>query len=136
MADRNTGAVGGPDRDRDDPDALGASGAGRPTAHDIAARLLAFSRLRRKVFQPYGMAVNDIAWQLLLALFVAQERGTRVNIYRLCEDVPVPKGISVRWLRALRASGMIDYDDETHGLSAPVRLTPAAEDSLRDLIDA
>ena len=115
---------------------IGTSGSGRPTAQEIASRLLAFSRIRERVFKPYGLAVNDIAWQLLLVLFVAQERGSRVNVYRLCEDVPVPKGVSVRWLRALRTSGMIDYDDMSFGSSAPVRLTPAAEDSLRDLIEA
>lgn len=115
---------------------IGASGSGPPTAHDNASRLLAFSHIRSRVFEPYGLAVNDIAWQLLLALFIAQERGLRVTIYRLCDDVPVPKSVSVRWLRALRGSGMIDYDDATFGLSASVRLTPAAEDSLRDLIDA
>jgi phosphatidylserine/phosphatidylglycerophosphate/cardiolipin synthase-like enzyme len=112
------------------------TGNSRPTAQDIASRLLAFSQIRRKVFEPYGMTVNDIAWQLLLALFVAQERRRRVDIYRLCDDVPVPKTVSVRWLRALRSSGMIDYDDRSAGLSALVRLTPAAEDSLRDLIEA
>lgn len=128
MPDRNMGGI--------EPDAIGVRGSARRPLHDIAFRLLAFSRLRARVFEPYGMAVNDIAWQLLLALFVAQERGARTNLYRLCEDVAVPKGVSVRWLRALRSSGMIDYDDALHGLSAPVRLTPAAEDSLRDLLDA
>lgn len=118
------------------PDEIGVPDVDRPTAHDIAARLLAFSEVRLKVFEPYGMTVNDIAWQLLLRCFVAQERGVHTTIYRLCDELSVPKSASVRWLRALRSCGMVDYHDEAIGLSATVRLTPAAEHSLRDLMEA
>ncbi len=118
------------------PDERGPSDVNRPTAHDIAARLIAFGEVRTKVFEPFGMPVNDIAWQLLLRCFVAQERGLRTSIYRLCDEMPVPKSVSVRWLRALRGSGMVEYDEDASGLSATIRLTTNAEGSLRDLLDA
>ena len=122
--------------DHHEPGETTAAGRDRPSAEDIALRLLAFSRLRLKVFEPYGMTVNDIAWQLLLTCFVAQQHDRALSIYKVCDEVPVPKSVSVRWLRALRACGMIEYDESKLGLSAPVRLTPPAVHSLRDLMDA
>ena len=117
-------------------DERGSADVERPTAHDIAARLIAFSEVRTKVFEPFAMPVNDIAWQLLLRCFVAQERGLRTSVYRLCDEMSVPKSVSVRWLRALRGCGMVEYDEDSGELSAAVRLTTRAEDVLRDLLDA
>lgn len=117
-------------------DERGAADTDRPTAHDIAARLIAFGEVRTRVFEPFAMPVNDIAWQLLLRCFVAQERGLRTSIYRLCDDMSVPKSVSVRWLRALRGCGMVEYDEEAGALSAAVRLSTKAESVLRDLLDA
>lgn len=116
-------------------DALGASGAGRPTAHDRATRMLAFSQARIAAFAPFDLAITDIAWELLLALFVGQERGHRLSLRALCDTLDLPRTVSVRWLRALEAAGLLAYDDRVDGLSALVRLTPAAESALRGLIE-
>jgi hypothetical protein len=116
------------------PGSVGASGSGRPTAHDTATRMLAFSRARAQAFASHGMLINEVAWELLLGLFVAQERGRRLTVQRLCGDVALPAAVAVRWVRALRAHGLVGYDDQD-GQAAGVRLTPAAETALRALID-
>lgn len=116
------------------PGSVGASGSGRPTAHDTAMRMLAFSKARLQAFAPHDMMINDVAWDLLLGLFVAHERGRRLTVQGLCGEVPLPDAVAVRWVRALRANGLVGYDDQD-GPAAPVRLTPAAETVLRGLID-
>ena len=113
---------------------VGAAGSGRPTTHDIATRMLAFSKARLQAFQAYDIVINDIAWELLLGLFVAQERGQRIGIYQLCSDIPVHRRVSIRWLRALRASGLVEYDD-LDGSTAQARLTRSADSALRHLIE-
>ena len=114
--------------------APGASGTGRPTPHDVAVKMLAFSAARIAAFAAFDLAINDIAWELLLALFVAQERGVALSVYGLCDTIDQPKGVSVRWLRALRACRLVDYGDDTGRSATAVRLTPAAADALRGLI--
>jgi hypothetical protein len=115
------------------PGSLGASGSGRPTAHDTATRMLAFSKARLQAFAPHGMVINDVAWELLLSLFIAQERGRRLTVPGLCGEVPLSGAVVLRWVRALRAGGLIAYDEQDG--TAAVRLTPAAETVLRRLID-
>lgn len=117
------------------PGKLGAAGSGRPTAHDIATRMLAFNTARDAAFAPYGMVVNDIAWELMLRMFVAQERGVRLTVQQLCGDVATPRGVSLRWARALQANGLLDYDERA-GLSAQVRLPVVAAQVLRQLLEA
>lgn len=118
------------------PGGLGAAGSGRPTAHDIAMRMLMFSKARLKAFAMHDVPINDAAWELLLGLFVAQERGQRLSLHKLCADVPLPAAVSLRWLRALQAAGMIQYDDRSEGMAAQARLTPVAEGVLRGLIES
>ena len=112
-----------------------ASGTGPPTGLDVAARMLAFAQARSAAFAPFDLIVNDIAWELLLASFVAQERGQPVSIAALCDTLDLPRMVPVRWLRALGAAGLIDYSDEKDGQSALVQLTPAADQVLRQLIE-
>lgn len=114
---------------------LGAAGAGRPIAHDVAMRMLAFAQARIRAFAPFDLVINDVAWELLLALFVAQERGRRLSIAALCDTLDPPPTVSFRWLRALATAGLVDYDDNVEGQSSLVRLTPAADQALRGLIE-
>ncbi|MEG3088386.1 hypothetical protein [Sphingomonas sp. PB4P5] len=114
---------------------IGAAGSGRPTAHDIATRMLAFSQTRLAAFAAYDMVVNDVAWDLLLSLFIAHERGRRVTVQKLCDAVPLPGAVTLRWVLALRTSGLLRYNDQ-EGMAAQVRLTPAADGVVRGLIEA
>ena len=114
---------------------LGAAGSGRPTAHDIATRMLAFSKARLGAFAPYGMVINDVAWDVLLILFVAQERGQRLSLRQACQDIALPFAVTLRWVRALHDSGLVAYDEQGEGMAAPVRLTPAAEGAMRGLLE-
>ena len=112
----------------------GTTDGGRPTAYDTASRMLAFSNARLLAFERFGLVVNDIAWEVLLTLFVAQERGRRLSLHRLCDDISVPMAVAVRWARALRAHRLVDYEG-MDGMVAQVRLTPAADAALRELIE-
>ncbi|MEN2787074.1 hypothetical protein ACFOKI_07855 [Sphingomonas qilianensis] len=114
---------------------IGAAGSGRPTAHDTATRMLAFNTARLAAFAPHGLIVSDAAWDVLLALFVAQERGLRLTIATLCDELPMPRASTLRWVRALHASGLLQEDDRSAGLTAAARLTPAADAALRGLIE-
>ena len=95
--------------------------------------MLAFAKARAVAFAAHDLPINDIAWEVLLGLFVAQEHGRRLTLQKLCDEMRAPTSATLRWVRALRASGLVHYDDQI-GIIAPARLTPAGEGTLRGLI--
>lgn len=80
---------------------------GKPLSPEarLARELIAARRTRDEMF---GAALfGEPAWDMLLHLFVAYERGEHVKPAALAEAVPVAPAAAERWLRALEKAGHV-----------------------------
>jgi DNA-binding MarR family transcriptional regulator len=70
-----------------------------------ASRILAARQQRRKYFSPE--IFGEPAWEMLLALYVAEERGPRLTVTRLCHNSGFPLTTALRWLHFLEAEHLV-----------------------------
>ena len=70
----------------------------------------------------------DPAWDLLLAAYICEAEGSVITIARVHGRTGMPLVVASRWLRALRAEGLCEYEDggNTALVTTPFRLTSAA----------
>lgn len=97
----------------------------------VANWWLAARRLRTNVFRP-GL-FSDPAWDILLDLYTAEERGERVKITSLIGATAIPHSTIIRWARIMTQEGLlVRQKDPRDGRRIYVRLSPEA----RDLMEA
>lgn len=74
---------------------------------------------------------RDPAWDMLLDLFCAHERGDRVSVSALCGSAGVPPSTALRQLVRLEAHGMVERaGDSTDLRRSWVHATPKALASI------
>jgi hypothetical protein len=91
------------------------------------ARLVFESRRGRDA--SFGSALfADPAWDLLLAAYICEAEGSVSTIARVHGRTAMPLVGASRWMRALRAEGLLEYEDggNTALVTTPFRLTSAA----------
>jgi DNA-binding MarR family transcriptional regulator len=97
----------------------------------VANWWLAARRLRTNVFRP-GL-FSDPAWDILLDLYTAEDRGERVKITSLIGATAIPHSTIIRWARIMTQEGLlVRQKDPRDGRRIYVRLSPEA----RDLMEA
>jgi DNA-binding MarR family transcriptional regulator len=70
-----------------------------------ACQLIHERRLRDQYFDP--ALFGEPAWDMLLDLYAARERGKRISVSSLCIAAAVPPTTALRWITLLESAGMI-----------------------------
>jgi DNA-binding MarR family transcriptional regulator len=113
--------------------ALRVDAAGPPDAAATAEALLSARRDRSQALGPGLFA--DPAWDMLLALFAAAERGEALPVTRLCTAAGVPQTTALRWLEQLEQGRLIvRAADAADARRTLVSLAPDAREKMRALI--
>lgn len=104
------------------------------TATSLTENFIRLRRQRDKIFG--GSLFADPAWDMLLDLFVAQEKGLRpVSTSSLCIASAVPATTALRWIETLVQQGLVSrHADPKDGRRVFVRLTDEAWQKMRDLL--
>ncbi len=93
---------------------------------DKAQRAYRNRRRRAEVFGDESL-FGEPAWDILLDLFVAGERGKRVAVTSACIGSGVPSTTALRWLNVLEARGLVEREeDNADARRSFVRLTGKA----------
>jgi DNA-binding MarR family transcriptional regulator len=104
-----------------------------PDAAAVAEALLAARRGRGEALGPGLFA--DPAWDMLLALFSAAERGEALPVTRLCAAAGVPQTTALRWLEQLEGARLIARAaDSADARRTLVSLAPDAREKMRALL--
>ena len=113
--------------------ALRVEAGGPPDAAAAADALLVARRARTEALGPGLFA--DPAWDMLLALFAAAERGQALPVTRLCAVTGVPQTTALRWLEQLEQSRLIARAaDTTDARRTLVSLAPETREKMRTLL--
>ena len=113
--------------------ALRVDAAGPPDDAATAEALLAARRTRGEALGPGLFA--DPAWDMLLALFSAAERGEALPVTRLCAAAGVPQTTALRWLEQLEQGRLIGRAaDAADARRTLITLAPEAREKMRGLI--
>ena len=100
-----------------------------PERFKLAQSLLA-ARRRRTSLMP-GVCFGEPAWDMLLDLYVSQERSAGLSVSNLCDASGVPATTALRWIALLVKSGhLVKSDDPEDRRRSLVCATPAAIDQL------
>jgi hypothetical protein len=93
---------------------------------DLAQKAYRDRRRRAEVFGEETL-FGEPAWDILLDLFVAGEKGKRVAVTSACIGSGVPSTTALRWLNVLELRGLIEReDDNSDARRSFVRLTSKA----------
>ncbi|UYV16626.1 MarR family transcriptional regulator [Porphyrobacter sp. ULC335] len=87
------------------------SSARTGSAVDIALRIYRQRRARAKHFSVERL-FGEPAWDMLLDLFIRQERGEVVSIKSACIGSMVPHTTALRWLNLLAMEGLVALEDD------------------------
>lgn len=86
-------------------------------------------RERAKFFPNWLFA--DPAWEILLALTLAEQRQLRLSVSSLCDRVDVPRTTALRWIASMTEEGLlVRRDDPTDRRRKYVELSPGALASM------
>lgn len=102
---------------------------------DRASAVMAARRARGDLFGRHLFA--DPAWDILLALTVAESRQRRLTISQLCERVDVPPTTALRWIVIMTEEGLlVRSDDATDKRRKFIVLSPAAREKMAEHLAA
>lgn len=74
---------------------------------NLAKKIREVRAVRAAVFAPE--LFGEPAWDLLLALYIAQGEQYRLNLTAACAGSNVPESTALRWLSSLGEAGLIQY---------------------------
>ncbi len=79
---------------------------------------------------------SDPAYDMLLALFSANEHGRTMTTNSCCAAARVPRTTALRWIKLLTARGhVIATDDPTDRRSTLLQLSPTAHEHVRQWLE-
>jgi hypothetical protein len=109
-------------------------GATRPVAAELEGRVAAMIRGRRDRARFFpNRLFADPAWEILLALTLAEQQQARLSISHLCDRIDVPATTALRWIASLTDEGfLIRRDDPTDRRRKYIELSPSA---LANMVD-
>lgn len=108
-----------------------------PGSHDKLVRfakcLRAMRRDRSRLFDP--TLFGEPGWDILLALFIADREGVRVNVSTACQESGVPETTGLRWVNRLFELDLIRKRRHPTDLRVHyVELTPHAAVRMEELL--
>jgi len=71
-------------------------------------------RERARIFDADGELFGEPAWDILLDLYIARERGQPVCLTDASLGAGVPLSTAQRWVKQLLARGMLERQDDKH----------------------
>lgn len=86
--------------------------SGEPDRHSLLSKarlVLGARRIRSQYFHPD--LFGEPAWEILLALYVAEESGPRFTTSRLAEWIGTPLTTVARWVKALEEQSLVGRAD-------------------------
>ena len=96
------------------------------------ARMVINSRRAREKYFDRDL-FGEPAWDILLALYITEDSGSRFTISKLAECIDVPLSTAIRWVRTLEQQSLVErIDHPTDRRIAFVRL----KDEARRTLDA
>lgn len=99
----------------------------------IAQSIYRLRRIRDDAFDNRIFA--DPAWDILLDLFIAAERGRRVSVSSACIGAAVPATTALRHLSALAKHGLVSRDSSESDFRVSwVALTPTGYQKMKDVL--
>jgi len=99
---------------------------------EMALRMYRGRRRRADIFCDETL-FGEPAWDILLDLFVAGERGKRVAVTSACIGSGVPSTTALRWLNVLEMRELVEREDDNHDARRSfVRLTPKARQLMTE----
>jgi len=105
---------------------------GRADYGEMAQRMYRNRRRRSEIFADDTL-FGEPAWDILLDLFVAGERGKRVAVTSACIGSGVPSTTALRWLNVLEMRGLVEREDDNQDARRSfVRLTARARHLMTD----
>ena len=111
-----------------------ASG-GKASHRTVAERLIAERRARRSFFAPD--LFHEPAWDMLLALFIANEDGRILNVKALVASSDAPVTTSQRWIDHLHKLRLIDrFGDPDDRRRVEISLSDAGLTAIKRYLDA
>ena len=115
------------------PDTPGSAAAEGADDLEAARALLAARRVRERLFGEGLFA--DPAWDMLLALFVADEEREPLSVSQLCAASGVPHTTALRWIDSLARAGLIvRAPDARDARRTLISLHGEARDKVRQVI--
>jgi DNA-binding MarR family transcriptional regulator len=114
---------------------LDEEGVGEQRPHDLdpitlAEAIIEDRRRRAEIFNP--SMFGEPAWELLLTLFVMDQRGPRLTIGRLAQVARTKLTTALRWLDYLEDQDLVRRElHPNDARTAFIELTDKARDSLR-----
>lgn len=112
--------------------------AGREmTPVERAEALYELRRAREIFFGSNADLFCEPAWDMLLDIFIAQERDRQLSVSDTCMGSGAPTTTALRWISVLEGRGLIEKVRDTQDARRSfVRLTPQGYDTLRLYLDA
>jgi len=103
-----------------------------PDLAELALRTYRDRRRRAEIFGDETL-FGEPAWDILLDLFVAGEKGKRVAVTSACIGSGVPSTTALRWLNVLEMRNLVEREEDLQDARRSfVRLTPKARDLIAD----
>ena len=107
------------------------------SAAERAEALYELRRARRIFFGPNADLFSEPAWDMLLDLFIAQEKGNDLSVSDTCIGAGVPATTGLRWIGVLETRGLVEKVRDCHdGRRSFVRLTASGAEALRLYLEA
>lgn len=107
-----------------------------PTEKDLvtlAKRVKSMRSLRDQFFDQKHF--GEAAWDMLLALFIAQGEGYRLKVSDLCNESGVPPTTALRWIeRLIEINHAIKRSNSSDSRVTFVEIHPDARDQMRDYL--
>jgi DNA-binding MarR family transcriptional regulator len=130
----NNGETAVPALDVKESDGENRSRHFRGSITSFAEQCLRLRRQRDKIFG--SVFFGEPAWDILLDLFLAREKGLRpVSVTSLCIASAVPSTTALRWIGVMVQEGLLVRDsDPLDRRRVFIRLTDAAWQKMHDLL--
>lgn len=101
-----------------------------------AQALYELRRARDTFFGRHADLFSEPAWDILLDLFIAHERGIRVSVGSACIGACVSQSTGLRWIATLEHRGLVKREsDVLDGRRTFVSLTPEARVTLSSYLE-
>lgn len=97
----------------------------------VARFILASRRAREKAFSAHFF--GDPAWDIMILAYVSEAEGRTLSTADLHATIGISLGNASRWIRALNAEELIEYEDDGASkalVTAPIRLSSAGHRRL------
>ncbi|HEX8381809.1 MAG TPA: MarR family winged helix-turn-helix transcriptional regulator [Sphingomonas sp.] len=107
-----------------------------PTHLERAETLYRQRQARHRAFPGQSRLFREPAWDMLLDLFIAREKGQTISVTSACGGANVASTTGLRWLGNLERQSLVRcWRDGADNRRRLVELTPEAEAAMRSYLE-